>query len=302
MGVRTQISLKEVNNLIPKDISFKELKQTRDGISDSTYIGKTKNNEKCIFKIYEFASIDEVKNEMRILKILKDLETPKPLIDENQINIYKNKPVAIYSYLEGESYDNPSIKQIKEIGLFLGKFHFLSKDLKSINKNIYSQKQIEIFIDKISKFTELDTLIKQSFINKYQIVKNLSLDENCVIHGDLFPDNAKFIGDKLSGVFDFVEACNGHYFFDLAVVINSWCFNKYELDINKFNAIIEKYNKNSPQKVVKEEIKKYMMYASLFYACQRFNTKFIEKRNVNVKDYNEYLNKFENIEKYLLVD
>ena len=77
---------------------------------------------------------------------------------------------------------------------------------------------------------------------------------------------------------------------------------KYELDINKFNAIIEKYNKNSPQKVVKEEIKKYMMYASLFYACQRFNTKFIEKRNVNVKDYNEYLNKFENIEKYLLVD
>ena len=38
-----------------------------------------------------------------------------------------------------------------------------------------------------------------------------------------------------------------------------------------------------------------MKYAALFYACQRFNTKYIEKREIEVKDYNEYLIKFDEI-------
>lgn len=296
MGVRTQINLEDANELIQNSgIVLEKLKETSDGISDSTYIGQTKENKKCIFKIYEFADKSEVINEIKILNTLENLPIPKPLINEEQVTDYQNKPVAIYSFLEGESYDHPNFEQVRGIGLFLGEFHSFSKDIRSVNKNIYSQSEMKIFIDNISDFDELEDSIKQSFLSKYQMVNNLSLKENCVIHGDLFPDNAKFIDNQLSGVFDFVEACNGHYFFDLAVVINSWCFDEYSLNRNKFNAILEEYNKKSPQKVKQEVIKQYMLYASLFYACQRFNTKYIERRNANVKDYNEYLKKFEEI-------
>jgi homoserine kinase type II len=299
MGVRTQINLEDANKLIQtSDIVLEQLKETSDGISDSTYIGQTKDNKKCIFKIYEFANKSEVINEIGILNTLKNLPTPKPLTNEKQVTDYQKKPVAVYSFLEGQSYDQPNLEQVKKIGLFLGEFHSFSKDIRSVNKNIYSQMEMKVFIENIMNCNhkEAKQAIKDSFFHKYNLIKKLSLDENCVIHGDLFPDNAKFIGNELSGVFDFVEACNGHFFFDLAVVINSWCFDEYNLNKNKFNAVLDEYNKKAPKKVEKEEIKQYMMYAALFYACQRFNTKYIEKRDADVKDYNEYLIKFDEIQ------
>lgn len=296
MGVRTTIRIKETNQLLEDTkLIFKSLDKTIDGISDSTYLGTLSNGDKCILKIYEFASSEEVINEIRILNTLKDLPTPKPLINDTEVKSYKEKPVAVFSYLNGKSYDNPSLDQVKEIGLFLGKFHAFSKSLQSVNKNIYTQEEIKIFIKNIKNTKEVDDNIKQKFLDKYELVESLNLEENCVIHGDLFPDNAKFEDDKLSGVFDFVEACNGNFFFDLAVVINSWCFDGDNLNLDKLNIIISEYNNNAPMKTTITTIKQYMLYASLFYACQRFNTKFIEQRDVEVKDYNEYLVKFNKV-------
>lgn len=291
MGVRTQINIDEIKRLLP-NFDIMDMQATTDGISDTTYILEDRNNIKYILKIYEFASLEEVENEIKILNNLSNLSVPKYL-DIN--TTYQNKPVALFSYIEGKSLNEIKICHIEKIGKFLGKFHNISKNLTSINDNIYNQTHLKLYIDNIIKSNKVNSDVKNMFMEKYKEIENLNLDINGVIHGDLFPDNAKFIDCKLSGVFDFIESCNGNFAFDLSVVINSWCFIENNLEESYLNTILENYNEEAPIKFSKNLIKKYMKYASLFYAIQRFHTKYIEKRAVNVKDYMEYIIKYENI-------
>lgn len=68
-----------------------------------------------------------------------------------------------------------------------------------------------------------------------------------VIHADYFPDNVLFVGNLVGGVIDFYFACNDAFVYDLAIMLNSWCF---ELDgsfnITKGQAVINAYRQQRP--------------------------------------------------------
>ena len=68
-----------------------------------------------------------------------------------------------------------------------------------------------------------------------------------VIHADLFPDNAFFIGDTLSGIFDFYFACNDALAYDLAVCLNAWCFTAaHVFEAEKCRAMVQRYQSVRP--------------------------------------------------------
>ena len=68
-----------------------------------------------------------------------------------------------------------------------------------------------------------------------------------VVHADFFPDNVLFVGNQVGGVIDFYFACNDAFAYDLAIMLNSWCF---ELDgsynITKGQSVINAYRQQRP--------------------------------------------------------
>jgi homoserine kinase type II len=63
-----------------------------------------------------------------------------------------------------------------------------------------------------------------------------------IIHADYFPDNVLFSQDKVGGVIDFYFACQDFYIYDLAIMLNSWCFEiDGSFNITKGQSLIAAY-------------------------------------------------------------
>lgn len=63
-----------------------------------------------------------------------------------------------------------------------------------------------------------------------------------VIHADYFPDNVLFVQNTVGGVIDFYFACNDFFIYDLAIMLNAWCFEADgSYNITKGQAAIQAY-------------------------------------------------------------
>lgn len=270
MGVRTTITLDEVNSLLfSYNISFEKLVATLDGISDTTYVLYDSKDKRYIFKIYESASREKLNNEVELLNSLVALPTPRFLLSTTNRETYKGKTIGLFSYLEGASLKMlPSLNQISQIGYFLGSFHKQTEKKVSINKNVFTSERLKQMFVGVQEF-DCDEHMKQQFKQCYDLVKDVHLSENGVIHGDLFLDNTKFVDEKLTAVFDFIESCNGSFLFDLSVVVNSWCFDdNYLFKKTHLEALLDEYNRSFGREVNVVELKEAMLFASLFYALK----------------------------------
>ncbi|WP_072680625.1 phosphotransferase [Arcobacter sp. LA11] len=288
MGIITKLNLDQLNELVLSlNIKFVSFIETKNGITDTTYIASDENHKRYVLKIYESSSKKDVQHEIDILNALKDLIVPK-VISKN-IEFYNSKPYVLYSCIEGKIPKYINLKRIEQITYFLSFLHKV--DYKSENKNIYTKDFLDSMLKKVLDDENINKDVKNDFLSKYKKIENIDLSNNAFIHGDLFYDNAKFIDEKLCGVYDFSQSCYGNRYFDLAVMVLSWCFDGYNFNKEFFAKILEIYNKELNSNISEEFLKNYLLCGCLYYSLQRCT------RENKLKDYNEFLKRFEIIEK-----
>jgi homoserine kinase type II len=254
MGVKTKISKKDLAGIF----DVKTLFETKNGVSDSVYIV----NNKYVLKIFEKGSQNNIKEELRLYKKMKHLKVAK--IIKNGLRI-KGKDALVYKKCDGKSLQKVKIKQIKQIGKFLKEFHKITKGKTSKNKNLFSKVIVK-------------DMVKQSKNKRFQkIYRSLKIElkNDGIIHGDIFKDNVLFQKGKLSCIIDFCEACNGDFYFDLAVIGLDWCRNDKEYKI-----LLKSYGAD----ITLKKFKSYIKYAGLYYALMRYFDK---------RDYKELLKRIE---------
>lgn len=239
MGVKTVVTLSD----LPETLGVKTLIPSTDGVMDSVYF----LDKDRVLKIFENAEADAVEEELKLLAHCKSLTISKP---EGKIFWVQNKPALIYERCHGKSLKYAEVDEIKQIGTFLRAFHRQTAARQSTNERLFEKSRLEQMIQE-TKSEIFDTIVKKI---------DLTLRNDGIIHGDLFLDNALFLEGRLSCVIDFTQACNGDFWFDLAVVDLSWCDSD-----EKTEALLEGYGAT----LTLDEFRPYREYATLFYSVNR---------------------------------
>lgn len=308
MAVHTKISREQlISHLKNYDIGdLVDYQGIVEGIDNSNFIIKTTKN-KFIFTIFE-SRIDP-QSLPYFINLKKHLQShgipcPKPIADKNgEIIIdFDNKKTTIVSFLEGSSlkpaddgyYYNISQQHCFQIGEILAKMHLASSSFKLHRHNDLAidglQKLFAKFHDLLNDYDpEIYSLINQE-IAIIKSLWNLNLPSSAC-HLDLFPDNVFFQDNKISAVIDFYFSANDLLIYDLAIVINAWCFDKAIFNYNKFIAMFNGYQQiRQFSKTEIEFLPIALKCASIRFLTTRLHDYFFTPKEslVKVKDPQEY--------------
>jgi len=252
MGVKTPISLDELNKIFPS-FGFIRLTPTVSGIIDTTYVVFTETDS-YILKRYEREIPTKIAQDIELLDELKSAELNVPTC------IDKNSGWYLYEKLRGEQPKVIKTYHIQELARFLAKLHTNTYKMRC-NSNIISQDEIS----KLLKYTKSNFF---GYYKKLVFLKDYSSKKDGLIHGDIFKDNTVFNDTKI-GVFDFIDSTCGSFAFDVGVILVA--FDAASHNHYFINLFVNTYNQSAPKRLNKKEVLKYLHIASSFYALKRIN-------------------------------
>src|SRR3978361_2281695 len=166
------------------------------------------------------------------------------------------KPAAIINFLEGVWPRRPNAAHCTGVGEALAKMHLAGRDFPMHRKNPLSVSGWRPLFDRAADRADrvrggLRALVARE-LDYVEARWPADLPVG-VIHGDLFPDNVFFLGDKLSGLIDFPFACNDLLAFDVAICLNAWCFEPdHSFNVTKARALLNAYGRERPLSATEE--------------------------------------------------
>jgi len=236
-----------------------------EGIENTNYFIKTKKG-KFILTIFENrVDTKEIPFFINLMNFLNknNFMSPKPLENKEGkiLNKFKTKKYILVNFLEGKPRINISANDCYLIGNLIGDLQYKSRNCHLIRKNSLSlegcNKIFKACKNSIPK-REINILSE----GLYDLIGDSLSDclkkwpthlPNGIIHGDLFPDNVFFLNNRVSGVIDFYFSCVDIKIYEIAIVINAWCFDKNNtLNIERVKNLIKGFSLNN--KLTKDEL------------------------------------------------
>jgi homoserine kinase type II len=169
--------------------------------------------------------------------------------------VLNNRPAAILTFLEGMSLRRPEASHCGSAGGALARLHAASAGFSLARANALGLEGWR----KLAAATQAGADTIQSGL---AVLIAETLDELAswptglpagVIHADLFPDNVLFVEGKVSGLIDFYFACNDALAYDIAVMLNAWCFEQDgAFNITKGKSLLSAYRHQ--RELTREEV------------------------------------------------
>ena len=232
MAVYTDVSFEDLEKLLTDyDIgSPRSFKGIAEGVENSNFHLQTDRGGYILTLYEKRVSAEDLPFFLGLMEHLatRGIACPQPVRNnagENWISL-NGKPAALLTFLDGVSLRKPDVSHCMQAGEALAKLHAAGAGFKLERKNSLSVAGWKTLAQETrgkadSVQTGLETLI-QSTLDEFDAWPQ-GLPTG-VIHADLFPDNVLFMEGKISGLIDFYFACNDAFAYDIAVMLNAWCF------------------------------------------------------------------------------
>lgn len=157
---------------------------------------------------------------------------------------------AVFSFLDGTFSRFPNRTKCSALGASLAELHVKARGVSRYRANALGSTSWRPLLSSIGEDANILAKGMYDTINGLleQILQSWPNDlPRGVIHADLFPNNALFVGDKLTGLIDFYFACEEILAYDVGICLNSWCFEADgSFNMTKSRALIQGYDSVRP--------------------------------------------------------
>ncbi len=147
--------------------------------------------------------------------------------DGAQATALNGRPAALLTFLNGLSLRRPDAAHCAAAGAALAALHEAGRDFALARPNALGlQGWRELAVAVAARADTVQSGLRaliETALGELAGHWPRALPSG-VIHADLFPDNVLFMDGKVSGLIDFYFACNDAFAYDLAVLLNAWCF------------------------------------------------------------------------------
>jgi homoserine kinase type II len=263
MAVYTDVSFDDLDGLLAGyDVgSPKSFKGIAEGVENSNFLLQTDQSE-FILTLYEKRVREgDLPYFLGLMDHMaaRGVRCPVPVRGRDGAMWTKvnGKPAALLTYLEGLSLNRPELSHCAAAAAACAKMHEAGKDFALSRANALGPKDWRKLVD--ATIADADTV--QQGLGALIANALVPLERNWpsglpggVIHADLFPDNVLFMDGNVSGLIDFYFACNDSYAYDLAVMLNAWCFERDgSYNLTKGGAMLAAYRRERELAVEERE-------------------------------------------------
>jgi homoserine kinase type II len=229
-----------------------------------------------VLSICDEKTAGEVEHLARVLRYLAEngFRTTRVVstTEGAMVSNHRGKPVLLKHYLEGSVTKNMTAAMARLVGRELALLHQVTPPHGLPPRFAYG---LESFDEVITSRLDNDyrTWLREKMA---YLTQAISPDlPRCLIHGDVFYDNALFKGKKLAALIDFEEACHYYRTFDLGMCAAGSCTTGGLLDVNKTRALVDGYleigNLASREKKALQAFVIYGATATSFWRFRQYN-------------------------------